>query len=152
MGATTFSTIAAGKTAADAYRTAVDDARHWHGHGGYTGTIAEKSGWVEYTLPARVTAQKFMATVWNALDEIWAAEGAAYRGEKPKPAKHLTQLEQWLGKRDAVRITEAANDKWGPAVVVRLGKTEGTAHIPKTPTGKCKAGYSAYLFFGYASC
>lgn len=152
MGATTFSTVAAGKTAADAYRAAVTDARYWHGHGGYSGTIAEKGGWVEYTLPARVTAEKFEATVWNALDEKWSAEGAEYRGEKPKPAKHLALLEQWLGKRDAARIIEDANDKWGPAVVVRLGKTEGAAHIPKTPTGKCKAGYAAYRFFGYASC
>jgi hypothetical protein len=152
MGATTFTTVAAGKTAVDAYHAAVKDAHYWHGHGGYSGTIAEKSGCVEYTLPARITGEKFVATVWNALDEKWQAEGAKYENKPAPKTPNLATLEKWFGKRDAARILEDANDKWGPAVVVRLGKTEGAVHIPKTPTGKCKAGYSAYLFFGLASC
>lgn len=152
MGATNFSTVAAGKTAAEAMRAAVEEAHWWHGHGGYSGTIAEKRGHVEFTLPPGVTAERLEATVWAALDERWAAEGAARRGEAPAPAKHLALLEQWLGKRDAARIIDTADDKWGPAVAVRLGKAEGAAHVPRTPTGRAKAGYAAYLFFGYASC
>lgn len=42
MGACEFSTTAKGKTAKEAFRNAVEDARHEHGHGGYSGTIAEK--------------------------------------------------------------------------------------------------------------
>ena len=42
MGAVTFETLAFGKTAEEAFSKAVEDARHTHGHGGYTGTIAEK--------------------------------------------------------------------------------------------------------------
>jgi hypothetical protein len=44
MGASAFKTIANGKTAADAFGTARSDALYMEGHGGYTGTIAEKSG------------------------------------------------------------------------------------------------------------
>lgn len=152
MGATSFSTVSAGKSAESAYDTAVRDARYWNGHGGYTGTIAEKDGFVEFTLPARVTGERFEQTVWAALDESWQTEGARQRGEKAPRTPNLATLEKWLGKRDAGRILEVATEKWGPAVAVRLGPTEGDKHIPKTPTGKKKAGYGAWLFFGMASC
>lgn len=42
MGATDFSTKASGTTARKAFKQARDDAAFQHGHGGYTGTIAEK--------------------------------------------------------------------------------------------------------------
>ena len=42
MGAVTFETLAFGKTADEAFSKAVEDARQMNGHGGYTGTIAEK--------------------------------------------------------------------------------------------------------------
>lgn len=43
MGAVPFETLAFGKTADEAFSNAVKDAKHMHGHGGYTGTIAEKT-------------------------------------------------------------------------------------------------------------
>jgi hypothetical protein len=42
MGACDFFNSASGKTVAEAFRTVTADARYEHGHGGYTGTIAEK--------------------------------------------------------------------------------------------------------------
>lgn len=42
MGATTFQVRAKAKDAATAFKLLVDEALHEHGHGGYTGTIAEK--------------------------------------------------------------------------------------------------------------
>jgi len=47
MGASEFFTRARGKTAAEAFRSAVQQARYEHGNGGYTGTIAEKSEFQE---------------------------------------------------------------------------------------------------------
>jgi hypothetical protein len=44
MGAFDFHTRAQGATPEEAFNAAVDQARHEHGHGGYTGTIAEKAG------------------------------------------------------------------------------------------------------------
>ena len=56
MGGTTFLVTAAAATISDAYRDAVADAHHWCGHGGYSGTIAEKSGYVDFgTLPPTST-------------------------------------------------------------------------------------------------
>lgn len=51
MGATSFFTTAMGKTVREAYKSAVDDAYYWNGHGGYSGTIAEKSGFIEFSVP-----------------------------------------------------------------------------------------------------
>lgn len=43
MGGEQFVTRKSGKTAAEAFKTAVEWARHEYGHRGYTGSIAEKS-------------------------------------------------------------------------------------------------------------
>jgi hypothetical protein len=42
MGACSFTVLGHGTTAREAFREAVEDAQHESGHGGYTGTIAEK--------------------------------------------------------------------------------------------------------------
>lgn len=47
MGATTFITTGTGKTAYEAFRGARQLALYDHGHGGYTGTIAEKHGFLK---------------------------------------------------------------------------------------------------------
>jgi len=47
MGAVDFYTFAKGDTAKEAFNSAVDRARYEYGHGGYTGTIAEKSSFVK---------------------------------------------------------------------------------------------------------
>ena len=44
MGAVDFTTTARGSSAEAAFSAAVSEARHEHGHGGYTGTVAEKPG------------------------------------------------------------------------------------------------------------
>lgn len=45
MGATTFRTTSRGEDVSEAFSRAVDDAKYMHGHGGYTGTIAEKTSY-----------------------------------------------------------------------------------------------------------
>ena len=51
MGAQEFFQRAKGKTAKDAFLMARDQAAYEHGHGGYTGTLAEKSGFIEIPVP-----------------------------------------------------------------------------------------------------
>jgi hypothetical protein len=51
MGACTFFTDAAGATAQEAFDKAVSDAAWECGHGGYTGTIAEKQEFVVIPCP-----------------------------------------------------------------------------------------------------
>jgi hypothetical protein len=47
MGACDFYNFAKGETAKEAFNSVVDRARYEYGHGGYTGTIAEKSSFVK---------------------------------------------------------------------------------------------------------
>jgi len=46
MGACDFVVVVRGKNAKDAFSEAVQEARYMNGHGGYTGTIAEKGEFV----------------------------------------------------------------------------------------------------------
>lgn len=66
MGATNFETQATGATMAEAFHSAVNDAHYWHGHGGYTGTIAEKPGAVAFDVPlAELPHREAPAQEWN---------------------------------------------------------------------------------------
>jgi hypothetical protein len=51
MGATEFFTTAKGATASEAFKAAVKDAEYEHGHGGYSGTIAEKRSFTMIAVP-----------------------------------------------------------------------------------------------------
>ncbi len=68
MGATDFTTTAKGKTVNEAFSNAVDDARHEHGHGGYTGTIAEKSEFVMISVPEGTNPRKHAADLIENMD------------------------------------------------------------------------------------
>lgn len=47
MGAETFFQLSKGKTAAAAFKAAVEQAQYDYGHSGYTGTVAEKDSFVK---------------------------------------------------------------------------------------------------------
>ena len=51
MGSAQFITPGEGKTAVDAFQKAVEQACYYHGHSGYTGTIAEKGSFIEIRCP-----------------------------------------------------------------------------------------------------
>ena len=59
MGAMEFTDEGSGKTATEAFDDAVGDAAYEYGHGGYTGTIAEKCEFRELALPEGTDAYKF---------------------------------------------------------------------------------------------
>ena len=122
MGAVNFECEARGKTVSDAYSTAVEDARYWHGHGGYTGTIAEKHGFTEYIVPDGKAAD-VIALLVNASDADW--------DDKCKPA--LEALGAIVGHDTAKRMCATYNDKWGPAVAIKMSS-------------------NTWHFSGYASC
>ena len=51
MGACDFSVVVKGSSSHAAFNVAVDEARYEYGHRGYTGTIAEKRGFVMISVP-----------------------------------------------------------------------------------------------------
>jgi hypothetical protein len=81
MGATTFETVASGKTAEEAFAAARDRARHLHGAGGYTGTIAEKHSFVmvsQTRMPreeARSLAERLIEETDPRVDDKWGPAG-----------------------------------------------------------------------------
>ena len=59
MGAMTFFTKAKGRTANEAFRQAIEQAFYDHGHGGYSGSVAEKDRFVPICVPAGEDPQAF---------------------------------------------------------------------------------------------
>jgi hypothetical protein len=97
MGAEEFMTMAVGKTAQEAFLIARDEAAHECGHGGYTGTIAEKDTFV---------------LIEPFASPIRATEPAKIREEARDRRTHA----QFLVREDDARIA----DKWGPAGCIPL--------------------------------
>lgn len=69
MGATTFRHLAKGSTAQEAFANAVSEARYERGHGGYTGTIAEKSSFIKIELPEGRTPAGYALELIDKQDE-----------------------------------------------------------------------------------
>ena len=139
MGATNFYTEAEGKTLAEAFSNAVREARHWHGHGGYSGTIAEKPSAVQFPVPLNAlpeatedTRYSFGQRVDNAISycsceieegnlEKWLASETEYSHERQAKidAKALITA---IGKPAVTRMAEAYLEKWEAAVAFAIGK------------------------------
>lgn len=79
MGATTFFTRASGKTARDAFAAARSEAAYEYGHGGYTGSIAEKHSFTMLTVPVgtdpRAFASKLIDDGDPRVDDKWGPAG-----------------------------------------------------------------------------
>lgn len=98
MGATTFTATATGKTAADAYRKACDEARDYNGHReGYSGDIQTTRGFsmVTVDVPKGSHAATRRRLISEAVDknmdrfEKWGACGCIDLGrEKGMPRGH----------------------------------------------------------------
>ncbi len=85
MGANTFVTAARGKTATDAFKSAVAKAQFDRGHGGYTGTIAEKLSFEMIAMPDGVEptayAQKLIEEEDQRIDDKWGPAGCIALGD-----------------------------------------------------------------------
>jgi hypothetical protein len=120
MGAANFHSEGKGASAAEVFDQLVEQAAWDHGHGGYTGTIAEKTGFVTYPLPADITADMLDGALssfhWIEEDRVgdpvpWA-KGAVEDFDKCVAAYGRDQLE---------RMADVYDDKWGPALCVQTG-------------------------------
>ena len=123
MGAEDFTAEGKGKTLEAAFRRAHDAATWEYGHGGYTGTIAEKGYAIEFPLPEGVSAWDFARAAWSS-QECYEFDSATQKmvlrpGKTPEWVKDGSYpLETWR------RVVSTAEDKWGPACAVRIGPDE----------------------------
>jgi hypothetical protein len=126
MGATPFMDYVRGVTDVQtAYLSAVQQAQWDHGHSGYTGTIAEKSGFIEFKIPESFTAQQVIDAIENP-KIIKSPNGY----EHYEPSDELVEI---FGS-DAINVYRTYDDKWGPAVALKWKEGNG------------------WLFMGWASC
>jgi hypothetical protein len=172
MGAADFQTYGFGKTADEAYRGAVSEALYWSGHGGYTGTIAEKGGYELITLPPRVSGKRFLKWLY---DLSWAdhseyskerlhylethrappGKGEAWRKEKAQLRKQIKDAQRVLAKLPKQhlpllqRAEQIFDDKWGPALAFEVNGTE--AREAKDRHGLKGSRKKVFCFCGYAS-
>lgn len=84
MGAMNFYQRAKGKTPKDAFIDAVEEAAWENGHGGYTGTIAEKDSFTIIPLPADKNAADYAHELIRADDprisDKWGPAGCIQTG------------------------------------------------------------------------
>lgn len=87
MGAQTFCISAQGATAQAAFHQARNDAAYEHGHGGYSGSIAEKDSIVMIDVPADRTgdvwgyAQELIDDGDPRIDDKWGPAGCIDQGQ-----------------------------------------------------------------------
>ena len=122
MGASEYKRVGKGKTAKAAFDRLVEKAQWEHGHGGYSGTIAEKHSMVEFQRPKGMRR----ATVIQAVENLGRI---GYDDDgNPKTAK----VQAKYPKLPIAKMLEVYDDKWGPSLAIELAKGE-------------------YLFAGFAS-
>ncbi len=130
MGAAQFSSFALGKNAKVAFARARREAAYWHGHGGYTGTIAEKPGFV---FAGQVNSRHL-----DRLEQYFYMAGSRQMSKIPNSIKPTIK-----------KHMETYDDKWGPAVCFEVtGKRK--AEI-KEAMGRKGTHDKVYVFLGWAS-
>lgn len=135
MGAEQFSQTGKGKTADEAFRTAVDAALYAYGHAGYTGTLAEKDQYV-LIVPTEEEVTKLAGRPSTTGTHADAMRAACARFESDgyvAPVLAHELVDAYLSDPD-----ERVDDKWGPAGCLEYG----------TPD---ENGVRQFIFFGWAS-
>jgi hypothetical protein len=161
MGSANFITKSFAKTPEEAFRSAVQQARWEHGHGGYTGTIAEKSGYTIFPRPERVKA----ADVIRAVQ--YAAYSQGYSGYPDPTGQEYEEawrkLVTWYGPVQARRIIETHDNKWSNCIAITASEAETKAYKEAYKVGqttvyttkgaetvKRRVHGTLYIFAGYA--
>jgi hypothetical protein len=147
MGANSFWAEATGRTADEAFRCAVEQARYEYGHRGYTGSIAEKHEfallrvskaellrWLDQEI-RQIRAQKREYVGFDqerVVAGLMAKRATVASGGEPTPVE-FAQIVSNL-------FNGPGSDKWGPAAAVQLSLMPGDS-----------PGCKRFAFFGLAS-
>lgn len=131
MGADNFATFSTGDTAKEAFFQEVEEAHYWYGHGGYTGTIAEKD---EFIMLGTVTSREEAEKIAEYYDLAMFPHVGWPKGMED-------QRDKMKAEYDALPDTYKTGfnpyeDKWGPAGCIEIDPPFGNRE---------------YFFFGSAS-
>ncbi|WP_370973637.1 hypothetical protein [Amycolatopsis sp. cg9] len=142
MGAEAFTTYSEGADVDAAFRAAVEQAQYDYGHGGYTGSVAEKDEYIVIDGPplsesdAEALADKLIRDNDERICDKWGPAGAipVCGGSRDTPSAPIRATAQRLDKPAEI---EAAHGD--PAA-------GGNSSITASPE------VTGWLFFGWASC
>ena len=168
MGAVTFSDTMNGKDVHEAFCEAVRQAQYDHGHSGYTGTIAEKSGYMVIERPKNIKASTVREAIVlaNFSTKYCEQYGSTVKGADTA----YDRLVGWYGARLTRSILDTYNDKWGDCIAIECSPSEvkeykernrvGVFVTYKTVNGKTEQiitkktvrNFHLFMFFGWASC
>jgi len=151
MGAANFRNIEVATDAKTAFSRARENAQWEFGHGGYTGTIAEKydfvyCGKLGYNDDGKV--ENFIHDVLDASYEKWDDKTKSWRVDPKAKEKAIERIPERLRKQ-VLKAAPIYDDKWGPAVCFKL--TGKRAKEWKERFGRKGTHDSVYLFTGMAS-
>jgi hypothetical protein len=150
MGATDFETTACGKSAAEAFRSAVERAQYDHGHAGYTGTVAEKDDFrVVDGEGAPSDAYKAVGYLQTAAYAEELADSSDPEDQKASAARLIKIPRKY---RRWAQLNAPDLDKWGPAACLEVTNKRQAARLKAALGYKGKRGIKVYIFFGEASC
>src|SRR5271157_2358261 len=110
-GAVDFQTVGKGKTVQEAFNDAVSEAQYEKGHGGYSGTIAEKHGFVLIKPPAGVDPKKYAGWVQYAGEEMQDSEQVELKpGDMcPKCGKGKIEMQEQVHKYQGMKPYTSIN-------------------------------------------
>jgi hypothetical protein len=111
MGAETFYTVEKGKNAREAFTRAVEEAQWNHGHGGYSGSIAEKREYTEFTRPKGMREKTVRTLMHDLMDFHFGDDKKKNRIAKKYPKFPTYTL---------TNMAKTFDDKWGPAVCMEV--------------------------------
>jgi len=159
MGANQFAVRGEAWTAEEAFRQAVEEAQYEHGHGGYSGTIAEKDSFRTRTPPTLDTTVEAWRAWYDQIDEghdKWGpAECVVLR--EPEEPRRLTKAQaeklarERFGESAEIVVTRA---RGAASAVVGVGSRVMASAQGKDAgdaRGRLFAKKGLYLFFGWAS-
>lgn len=135
MGAIAFVTEMAGATVQAAFGDAVRLAQYNHGHGGYSGTIAEKAAFKLFSVPVGAEPEAVRQAARGAtrydLSEI--DRGIVSVGASRAEVKTWNEdIRSQHPGFDIISMARGTDDKWGPAGAMEIQEGE-------------------WVFFGWAS-
>lgn len=101
MGADSFMQSAIGKTALEAFESAVEQAQYDYGHAGYTGTLAEKMNFIMIPYSAdkdgdpRKFASRLIGEGDQRIDDKWGPAGCLDLGPIDHDGRHRYLFFGW---------------------------------------------------------
>ena len=118
MGASNFTTDGKGKTIKDAFRSAKSSAEWEYGHGGYSGSLAEKDSYVLITDAPESLAKRLRAATENDTPDRYLDKTLAVLMQQP-PTTRDRLVDAMI---DALyrMWDDRINDKWGPAGAIMV--------------------------------